>query len=184
MQWHSFTSLELSVPHTPNAEAEKGFHVGNQNVHMHKIQPKRYQTQKQHTESLQKALVIEAQDTISWNWEVGNERKKKMQCYAYIYTTTGHHAKDMRCKWAQCKSSWVNTDHLYKSVTQNCLIRSVWCCSRIRHIFWKDRTTFNVKQCMDVVILFPGLGLTSCNRDLTYKGSFMDEGAYTGGLLQ
>lgn len=37
---------------------------------------------------------------------------------------------------------------------------------------------------MDVVILFPGLGLTSCNRDLTYKGSFMDEGAYTGGLLQ
>lgn len=52
----------VSSTYTRGRRREEGFHADNQNTHTqtHKMQPpkKKYQTQKQHTDSLQKALVI------------------------------------------------------------------------------------------------------------------------------
>lgn len=61
MQWHSFTSPELSVPHIPEAEGERRDFMQIIKIHtdtQDATQKKKYQTQKQHTDSLQKALVI------------------------------------------------------------------------------------------------------------------------------
>lgn len=63
MQWHSFTSPELSVPHIPEAEGERRDFMQIIKIHTHRHtrcnpKKKKYQTQKQHTDSLQKALVI------------------------------------------------------------------------------------------------------------------------------
>lgn len=91
MQWHSFTSLELSVPDIPSAEEETRDFMQIIKIFLPKKKNPRPQTKQKCSASLQKELVTD-RGLGSSQMKLGSryEKRRNTQRYKRVDMTTGH----------------------------------------------------------------------------------------------